>query len=72
MVHVPIIMGYDCYPELIIDEKRAFLDDMLARNVHLYFTHDADCALAQVTKDEKGKFGTTHEVAELSARSLAA
>ncbi|MFY2765453.1 MBL fold metallo-hydrolase [Arenimonas sp. MALMAid1274] len=71
-VHVPITMGYDRYPELIIDEKRAFLEDKLARNVHLYFTHDPDCALAQVTRDAKGKFGTTHEVAELSARPLAA
>jgi glyoxylase-like metal-dependent hydrolase (beta-lactamase superfamily II) len=69
-VHVPITMGYDRYPEMLIDEKRAFLDDKLARNVHLYFTHDHGCALAQVTRDEKGKFGTTHEVAELSARSL--
>lgn len=71
-VHVPITMGYDRFPEMLIDEKRAFLDDKLDRNVHLYFTHDPGCALAQVTRDEKGKFGTTHEVAELSARSLSA
>ncbi len=71
-VHVPITMGYDRFPEMLIDEKRAFLEDKLARNVHLYFTHDPVCALAQVTRDEKGKFATTHEVAELSARSLAA
>lgn len=71
-VHVPITMGYDRYPEMLIDEKRAFLDDKLDRNVHLYFTHDPGCALAQLTRDEKGKFATTHEVAVLSARSLAA
>lgn len=71
-VHVPITMGYDRYPEMLIDEKRAFLDDKLDRNVHLFFTHDPGCALAQVTRDAKGKFATTHEVAELSARTLAA
>lgn len=71
-VHVPITMGYDRNAELLIDEKRVFLEDKLARNVHLFFTHDTDCALAQVTRDEKGKFGTAHEVAELRARSLAA
>ena len=71
-VHVPITMGYDRFPEMLIDEKRAFLEDKLARNVHLYFTHDHGCALAQVTRDAKGKFGTTHEVAALVARSLAA
>ena len=71
-VHVPITMGYDRNAELLIDEKRVFLEDKLARNVHLFFTHDPGCALAQVTRDEKGKFGTTHEHAELRARSLAA
>lgn len=71
-VHVPITMGYDRNAELLIDEKRDFLGDMLARNVHLFFTHDPGCALAQVTRDERGKFGTTHEVPELHARPHAA
>jgi glyoxylase-like metal-dependent hydrolase (beta-lactamase superfamily II) len=71
-VHVPITMGYDRNAELLIDEKRDFLDDKLARNVHLFFTHDPECALAQVTRDAKGKFSTAHEVAELHARALAA
>ena len=71
-VHVPITMGYDRCAETLIDEKRAFLEDKLARNVHLFFTHDPGCALAQVVRDAKGKFGTAHEVAELHARALAA
>ncbi len=71
-VHVPITMGYDRNPELLIDEKRDFLADKLERNVHLFFTHDPECALAQVTRDDKGKYGTTHEVAELQARALMA
>ena len=71
-VHVPITMGYDRNAELLIDEKRAFLEDKLARNVHLFFTHDPGCAFAQVTRDEKGKFGTAHEHAELRARAIPA
>ncbi len=71
-VHVPITMGYDRNAELLIDEKRAFLQDKFARKVHLFFTHDPACALAQVTCDQDGRFGTTHEVAELQARSLSA
>ena len=70
-VHVPITMGYDRNPELLIDEKREFLQDKLARDVHLFFTHDPGCALAQVTRDAGGRFGTTHEVPALQARSLA-
>ena len=69
-VHVPITMGYDRNPELLIDEKRDFLADKLARNVHLYFTHDPDCALAQTTRDARGRYGTTHEVRALRAREL--
>jgi len=71
-VHVPITMGYDRNAELLIDEKREFLEDKLVRNVHLFFTHDPGCALAQVTRDAKGRFGTAHEVPALHARPLAA
>lgn len=71
-VHVPITMGYDRNPELLIDEKREFLEDKLARNVHLFFTHDPGCALARVVRDAKGRFGTANEVPELHARPLAA
>src|SRR4249919_1932526 len=71
-VHVPITMGYDRNPELLIDEKRELLEDLLARNVHVFFTHDPGCALAQLTRDENGRFATTHEVADLHARSLPA
>ncbi|WWW33907.1 MBL fold metallo-hydrolase [Stenotrophomonas rhizophila] len=70
-VHVPITMGYDRNAELLIDEKRSFLEDKLARNVHLFFTHDPQCALAQVVRDDKGRFGTVHEQGELKARALA-
>ncbi len=71
-VHVPITMGYDRNAELLIDEKRQFLADKLARDVHLYFTHDPGCALARVVRDERGRYGTANEVAELHARALSA
>jgi len=55
-VHVPVTMGYDRWPEKLIDEKKAFLDDKLARGVRLFFTHDHDCAMASVAVDEKGRY----------------
>lgn len=55
-VHLPITMGYDRYPEMLIDEKKAFLTDKLKRDVRLFFTHDHACAIASVQQDEKGKF----------------
>jgi glyoxylase-like metal-dependent hydrolase (beta-lactamase superfamily II) len=64
-VHLPVTMGYDRNPELLIDEKKAFLEDKLARGVRLYFTHDVGCAIAHVARDAKGRFSTTDEHAEL-------
>jgi len=64
-VHLPVSMGYDRAPELLIDEKRAFLEDKLARGVRLFFTHDTGCAAAAVTRDDKGRFGTRDELPEL-------
>ena len=66
-VHLPVTMGYDRAPELLIDEKRAFLEDKLARGVRLFFTHDVGCAIARVTRDDKGRFGTADAQAELVA-----
>ncbi|MEO6064949.1 MAG: MBL fold metallo-hydrolase, partial [Lysobacterales bacterium] len=66
-VHVPITMGYDRFPELLIEEKRAFLQDKLARDVRLFFTHDPGCALAHVQRDAKGRFSTRDELSELHA-----
>ena len=69
-VHVPITMGYDRCAEELIDEKTAFLEDMLAREVGLFFTHDAGHALARVAKDEKGRFSAVNAQAELRAMAL--
>ncbi|SFN12919.1 MBL fold metallo-hydrolase [Dokdonella immobilis] len=71
-VHLPITMGYDRYPELLIDEKQAFLEDKRKRNVRLFFTHDSECAMAAVERDEKGRYGTRDEMPSLVAWPLAA
>jgi glyoxylase-like metal-dependent hydrolase (beta-lactamase superfamily II) len=55
-VHLPVTMGYDRFPELLIDEKRAFLDRCREDGTHLLFTHDPRCASARVTVDEKGRY----------------
>jgi hypothetical protein len=60
-VHLPVTMGYDRYPEQLIDEKRRFLEDMTARGVRLFFTHDLQCALAAPARDAAGRFGVREE-----------
>ncbi len=54
--HVPITMGYDRCAEVVVDEKRALLDDLLARRGRLFYTHDHQVALAHVSRDDNGRF----------------
>lgn len=69
-VHLPITMGYDRYPELLIDEKATLLSDLLARRGRLFFTHDPTVAMGTLARDAKNKFHTVDDRAEL--RELAA
>lgn len=62
-VHVPITMGYDRYPEMLIDEKEKLYSEMDLEKTNFFFTHDAEVAMAKVQKDEKGKFTSKNEVA---------
>ncbi len=66
-VHVPITMGYDRYPEMLIDEKRALLGELLDRRGRLFFTHDSATALGRVARDERGRFHVTEAVGDVSA-----
>jgi len=60
-----ITMGYDRYPELLIDEKAALLQDLQARGGRLFFTHDPDVALCALGRDERGQVVAQEPVAEL-------
>ena len=71
-VHLPVTMGYDRYPERLIDEKQEFLADKLERDVRLFFTHDTECAMARVVRDDKGRYATAEEAAELRGEALPA
>lgn len=61
-VHLPITMGYDRYPEQLIDEKRALFADLLPRGGHLFFTHDHEVALGRLQHAD-GRWSVTDEVA---------
>lgn len=64
-VHVPITMGYDRYPEQLIEEKQALLTDLAARGGRLFFTHDPTIAIGTVARDARGRFHTVDERALL-------
>ncbi len=56
-VHVPITMGYDRYPEQLINEKQTLLDYLFHHQGWVFFTHDVEVACGRVSRDEKGRFG---------------
>jgi glyoxylase-like metal-dependent hydrolase (beta-lactamase superfamily II) len=60
-VHLPITMGYDRFPERLIEEKTALFADLVERRGRLFFTHDPTVAMARVVRDEKGRYGTSEE-----------
>lgn len=55
-VHLPVTMGYDRYPEALIDEKAKLLSQCRQDGTWLYFTHDPSVAAATVTQDEQGRY----------------
>lgn len=66
-VHLPITMGYDRYPELLIDEKRVLLEDLHKRGGRLFYTHDSEIALSEISVDERGRFSALNSVRALTA-----
>jgi glyoxylase-like metal-dependent hydrolase (beta-lactamase superfamily II) len=63
-VHLPITMGYDRYPELLIDEKERMIERVHAESGRLFFTHDPDVAASRVVR-ENGKWRADAQVATL-------
>lgn len=55
-VHLPIVMGYDRFPEKTVDEKKAFYPEWLQRNAQLFFTHDPNVAMVPLRVDPHGKY----------------
>ena len=68
-VHLPLTMGYDRFPEGLIEEKQALLDDLHARHGRLVFTHDPDVAISSIARDERGRYSVDNPQA--SAQQLA-
>lgn len=62
-VHLPITMGYDRYPELLIDEKEALYTSVDLDKTYFFFTHDVHTAMAKIQRDEKNKYVAKDAVA---------
>jgi glyoxylase-like metal-dependent hydrolase (beta-lactamase superfamily II) len=54
--HLPVTMGYDRFPERLIEEKERVLDDVARDEGLLFYTHDAWVAASRVRREPSGKF----------------
>ena len=55
-VHLPISSSYDRFPELLIDEKKQILEEMINSSKRVFFVHDPEIACALIKKDKKGRY----------------
>jgi len=69
-VHAPITMGYDRYPELLVDEKTRVLEQAANEGTILLFMHDAKWAAAGIERDPRGRFVPKAPVETLSSWDL--
>ena len=69
-VHLPITMGYDRYPEQLINEKTDLLTRLAEQRGRLFFTHDHEVALGRVARNDKGRFFAEETRVELLGAPL--
>ena len=69
-VHLPITMGYDRYPELLVDEKRTLLEQLRGDQGMLLYTHDPEISGSGVVLDSNGRYAPSNGVARLTGWDL--
>ena len=69
-VHLPITMGYDRFPELLIDEKEKLYQLVTQENWWVFFTHDPTHMMAHVFVNEKGRYTPGQPMAEVKGLDL--
>ncbi len=69
-VHLPITMGYDRFPEKLIEEKHSLYQKSETQNWQFFFTHDKDIALAGIKRNEKGHYESYKEKGVFQRKSF--
>jgi len=54
-LRLPITMGFDRYPELLVDEKRRVLERIVEDDGWVFFTHDPGLAACRLQDDGSGR-----------------
>jgi glyoxylase-like metal-dependent hydrolase (beta-lactamase superfamily II) len=69
-VHLPVTMGYDRFPEQLIDEKAALYADAAPADWLVFYTHDPVVAASGVKADDKGRYAPVQPLTELTRLSV--
>lgn len=54
-LHIPITMGYDRYPELLIDEKKNIYSEAIPSKWWMFYTHDSQYCVSKCSYDDRGR-----------------
>jgi len=68
-VHLPVTMGYDRFPERLVDEKAELYRDLGIGGL-LLFTHDAAVAAGSLAEESTGRYGLGARYAQLDRLDL--
>jgi len=55
-IHLPIVMGYDRFPEQTVNEKKVVLEKAVAEKWLMFYTHDSHFAVSRIGLNEKGRY----------------
>lgn len=69
-LHIPITMGYDRFPEQLIDEKQELYEKAIAGNWLFFFTHDPKFPASKCKWDEHKKAVPYDAVTELVRQKI--
>ncbi|HVR20317.1 MAG TPA: MBL fold metallo-hydrolase, partial [Polyangiaceae bacterium] len=69
-LHASITMGYNRYPEHLVDEKAGIFQQCVERQTVIVYTHDPQVAASRVERDPRGRFVPADAVGEFSRWDL--
>jgi glyoxylase-like metal-dependent hydrolase (beta-lactamase superfamily II) len=69
-VHLPISMGYDRFPERVIEEKQSLYEKYDLSKTYLCFTHDSEICAGKIAKNEKGKYQVAEKLTSATRKEF--
>ena len=64
-IHLPIVMGYDRFPEQTVNEKKYLLEQAVNNNWLIFYTHDPHVAATKIRINVNGKYEHSEPIERL-------